>query len=136
MNLIYLIRKKWFILVSSLFLCGIILVTFQYVYKKEIYLTSMFNKKIPDTLMIANLYDKWIKSIPKRDEIGQYHRLSKILIKIGRKQEAIKILNKLLSTFPKDRDIRLLLAVELHNQKRYIDAEEHFAILLKEETKK
>ncbi len=134
MNLIYLVRKKWFILTSSFFLCGISLVTFQYVYKKEIFLINVSNKKIPDTLVVTNLYDEWIKSIPKRDEIGQYHRLSKILIKIDKKREAIEILDKLSNTFPEDRNIRSLLAVELHNQKRYMDAEEHFVLLLNEET--
>ena len=91
---------------------------------------------MPDTLKIANLYDEWMKSIPRRDEIDQYHRLSKILIKIEKKQEAIMILNKLLNTFPGDKNIRLWLAAELHNQKRYREAEEHFVILLEEETKK
>ena len=96
----------------------------------------MYNNKMPDTLKIASLYDEWMKSIPRRDEIGQYHRLSKILINIDKNKEAIKILKKLLNTFPEDGNIRILLAVELHNQKRYIEAEEHFIILLKEETKK
>ena len=136
MNFMYLIRNKWFILTTSFILCAISLVTFQYVYEKEIFLVNMYNNKTTDTLKITNLYNEWMKSIPRRDEIGQYHLLSEILVKIDKKQEAIKILKMLLNTFPGERNIRLWLAVELHNQKKYGEAEEHFVILLKEETGK
>ncbi len=134
MNLIYLIRNKWFILVSSTILCAIFVLTFQYVYKNDIFLIRMYKSKDPDSLKIINLYEEWMKSKPKREEIGQYFRLSEILTKIDKKGEAIKILKKLLKTFPEDRNVRLWLAVELHNQQRYIEAEEHFMLLLMEET--
>ncbi len=132
MKLINLVRKKWVILVSSFFFCGISGVTFQSVYEKEILLINMYNNKSPDTLKIMALYNEWMESVPRRDEIGMYYRLSKILVKIDKKKEATNTLKKLVNNFPEDRTIRLWLAVELHNQERYTEAEEHFIILLKE----
>ncbi len=130
MKLISLIRKKWFILILSFFFCGVSWATFQSVYKKEILLIDMFNIDSPDTLKITKLYNEWMESVPKRDEIDLYYRLSKILSKIDKKKEAIEILEKLVNTFSEDRNMRLWLAVELHNQERYTEAEEHFVILL------
>ena len=51
---------------------------------------------------------------------------------VGKKKEAIRILRKLVRVTPKDREIRQRLAVELHNQKKYKEAERHFQLLLKE----
>ena len=52
---------------------------------------------------------------------------------VGKKKEAIRILRKLVRVTPKDREIRQRLAVELHNQKKYKEAERHFQLLLKGE---
>ncbi len=134
MNLISLIRKKWFILTLSFFFCGVSWATFKSVYEKEILLIDMFNIDSPDTLKITKLYNEWMESVPKRDEIDLYYHLSKTLSKIDKKKEAIDILEKLVNTFSEDRNMRLWLAVELHNQERYTEAEEHFVILLEEKT--
>jgi tetratricopeptide (TPR) repeat protein len=132
MKLISLIRNKWFILIFSFFFCGVSWAAFQSVYEKELLLIDMYNSDSPDTLKVTELYNEWMESVPKRDEIGLYYRLSKILSKIDKKKEAIEILEKLVNTFSEDRNMRLWLAVELHNQERYTEAEEHFNILLKE----
>ena len=134
MKLISLIRKKWFILIFSFFICGVSWATFQSVYEKEILLIDMYNSDSPDTLKITKLYNEWMESVPKREEIDLHYRLSKILSKIDKKKEAIEILEKLVNTFSEDRNMRLWLAVELHNQERYTEAEEHFVILLEEKT--
>lgn len=129
-----LIRNKWFILIFSFFFCGVSWAAFQSVYEKEILLIGMYNSASPDTLKVTELYNEWMESVPKRDEIGLYYRLSKILSRIDKKKESIEILEKLVNTFSEDRNMRLWLAVELHNQERYAEAEEHFDILLREKT--
>ena len=85
----------------------------------------------PDTLQVTMVYNKMMKSAPKQNGIDLYCRLSEILIKIGKKKEAVKVLNRLVKTVPEDRSLRLSLAVELYNQKRYREAEKHFVVLLR-----
>ncbi|MDN3515088.1 MAG: tetratricopeptide repeat protein [Candidatus Brocadia sp.] len=76
-----------------------------------------------------------IKSIPDRHELKPWYFLANILIKAEKKKEAIKILSKLIKIAPEDREVRLWLAIELHNQKRYREAEKHFVVLLKKNNK-
>ena len=133
MNSLKLIRNKWFLLIFSFFFWGIICISFQWVYKKELLLRSLYKStKSPDTLQVMILYSNMMKSIPDRHELKPWYFLANILIKAEKKKEAIKVLSKLIKIAPEDREVRLWLAIELHNQKRYREAEKHFAMLLKE----
>jgi len=55
-----------------------------------------------------------------------------ILRKLGKKDEALSVLERLVILAPEDRGLRLQLATELHNRRKYSEAEKHFAILLGE----
>jgi tetratricopeptide (TPR) repeat protein len=132
MDSIKLIRNWWFLLSFLLVFSGIIWASFQLVYRKELLIQDMYrSNEPPDVLQVIFLYNKMMKSAPKRNEIDLYYRLSQILMRIGKKKEAVRVLNRLVKTFPEDRSLRLSLAVELHNQKRYREAEKHFVVLLR-----
>lgn len=67
--------------------------------------------------------------------MGALKGLLESLKKSGEKAEALKILEQLVARIPDDRDLRMQLALELHNQGKYAEAEKHLGILLKEEEK-
>ena len=137
MDLIKSIRNKWFLLIFSFFFFGISWISFRFVYRKELLLQKIYkSNETPDTLQVVMLYNKMMKSAPKRHELNSFYHLAKILTRIEKKKELIKVLNKLIKTAPEDRELRLWLAVELHNQGRYREAEKHFVILLKEKGEK
>ncbi|MEP9411797.1 MAG: tetratricopeptide repeat protein [Candidatus Brocadia sp.] len=132
MDLIKLIRNKWFLIAFSVFYFCIVCALFRIFYHKEILLQRLYKgSDTPDALQVMTLYRKMIKTAPKRGNFRSFYRLAKILARIERKKEAIKVLNKLIKTAPEDRELRLWLAVELYNQKRYREAEKHFAVLLR-----
>jgi tetratricopeptide (TPR) repeat protein len=56
--------------------------------------------------------------------------LAEILVKTGRREEAIRIWDDLVGRTPEDRGLRFRLAVALHNQGKYLEAEKHFGVLL------
>lgn len=55
------------------------------------------------------------------------------LKKSGQEDEVFKVLKELVAVLPDDRDLRMQLAVELHNRGRYTEAEEHLNILLQKD---
>ncbi|MCF6154860.1 MAG: hypothetical protein E3K36_06315 [Candidatus Brocadia sp.] len=132
MDSIKLIRNKRFLLIFPLAFFGIIWVSFQLVYKTELLIQNMYGgNEPPDILQVMMLYNKMTKSALKHNEIDLYCHLSQILMRIGKKKEAVKVLNRLVKTVPENRNLRLSLAIELHNQKRYREAEKHFVVLLR-----
>lgn len=56
--------------------------------------------------------------------------------KSGKKDDAFKVLEQLVMVLPEDRDLRMQLAVELHNRGRYTEAEKHLNILLRKDEDK
>lgn len=52
--------------------------------------------------------------------------------KAGKEKDAVIVLNQLVRLLPKDRELRFQLAIELHNQGKYAEAERHISILLGE----
>lgn len=136
MNSINLIRNKWFLsIVFPLFL-GIVWVSFQMVYKTELILREIYkDDSPPDTAKIMMVYNEMMKSKPGRKECNSYYYLVKILSRAEKKNEMIHVLRRLVKTVPEDRHVRFWLALELHNQKKYREAEKHFVILLKKESK-
>ncbi len=133
MNAIKLIRNKWFLLTFSLFYAGILWFSFQMVYKNELLLRALYkNPNPPDALQALLLYGKMMKSEPNRHELNPFYCLAKILVRAEKKKEAINVLNRLVKVAPEDRKLRLWLAIELHNQQRYKEAEKHFVVLLRE----
>ncbi len=136
MDPIKLMRNKWFLLGFLISFFGIVWLSFRLVYKKELFIQEIHKgNKFADSSQVMALYNKMMKSSRKLDEIETYYRLASILINIGKKREAIKVLNRLVKTVPEDRSLRLSLAVELHNEKRYREAEKHFVVLLKKNSK-
>ena len=136
MNSIKLIRNKWFLLTFSLFYLGIIWASFHWVYHKELLLQKIYKGNIPpDTGQVMTLYSKMMKSVPKSSEFNSFYRLAKILARAEKRKEAIKVLNRMIKIAPKDGEVRLWLATELYNQKRYREAEKHFVVLLKKNSK-
>ena len=131
MDLIRLIRNKWFLAAFSVFYFGIVWAFFQIFYRKELVLQKAYKSSAaPDTLQVMNLYHKMMQTVPDRSRFDSFYQLAKVLARIERKKELVKVLDKLLKTHPKDRELRLWLAVELHNQGRYREAEKHFVLLL------
>lgn len=126
------IRNKWFLIGFSVFYLGTVWGFFRTFYHKEILLQKLYKgSDTPDALQVMTLYKKMMKTAPKRGNFHSFYRLAKILARIERKKEVIKILNRLIKTVPEDGELRLWLAVELHNQGRYREAEKHFAALLR-----
>ncbi|CAG1022161.1 hypothetical protein MTYM_01528 [Methylococcales bacterium] len=133
MNSIKLIRNRWFLLTFSLFYLGIIWTSFQWVYHKELLLQNIYKgNNLPDTRQVMTLYSTMIKSVPKSNEFNSFYRLAKILARAEKRKEAIKVLNRMIKIAPEDGEVRLWLAIELYNQKRYKEAEKHFAMLLRQ----
>lgn len=133
MNIIKLIRSKWFVVTFFLFYFGIFWGAFQWVYKNEIILQSLYkNTESPDADKVMMLYNAMIKKVPGRKEINSYYCLGKILLRAEKRKEAIKVLNTMIKITPEDRSVRMWLAIELHNQQRYREAEKHFIILLRQ----
>lgn len=52
--------------------------------------------------------------------------------KSGKQNEALKALERLVELEPRRRDLRMQLALELHNRGRFAEAETHIAVLLGE----
>ncbi len=133
MNTIKLIRNKWFLLIFSIFFFGIVWCCFQLVYRDELLLLRMYRSSTPpDPAKAMMLYNKMMKTKPDPYEIASFYRLAKVLARVEKRKEVIRILRKLVRIAPKDKELRLWFAVELHNKKRYKEAERHFQFLLKE----
>lgn len=62
--------------------------------------------------------------------------LLEVLKKSGEKDDAFTVLERLVMVLPEDRDLRMQLAVELHNRGRYAEAEKHLNILLPKDKNK
>lgn len=136
MNSIKLIRNKWFLVTFSLFYLGILWVSFQWVYHKELMLQNIYKGNTPpDPGQVMKLYSTMMKSAPKSKERNSFYRLAKILARAEKRKEAIKVLNRMIKIAPEDGEVRLWLALELYNQKRYREAEKHFVVLLKKNRK-
>lgn len=135
MNSTKLIRSKWFIAIFFFFYFGILWGFFQWVYKSEILLRSLYKSNgPPDSDQVVMLYNSMMKKVPGRQDVNAYYRLGKILTKAEKRKEAIKVLDKIIKTTPENQRIRLWLAIELYNQQRYREAEKHFVILLRNKT--
>ena len=52
--------------------------------------------------------------------------------KSGKRNEIVQALERLVELEPKRRDLRMQLALELHNRGRFAEAEQHIAVLLGE----
>ncbi|MBE7444662.1 MAG: tetratricopeptide repeat protein [Planctomycetia bacterium] len=136
MNSIQLIRKKWFLVTFSLCYLGILWTSFQWVYHKELLLQNLYKSNTPpESGQVMKLYSTMMKSVPKSNEFNSFYRLAKILARAEKRKESIKVLNRIIRIAPEDREVRLWLAIELYNQKRYREAEKHFVVLLKKNTK-
>ena len=132
MNGIELIRNRWFVLFCGLTCFGILWGSFQWIYREQILLQQLYNS--------GTLHDQKFALVLYRDVIqpGSNHRdpqllslLAEILVKTGKRDEAIRIWDQLVARTPADRGMRLRLAVALHNQGKYLEAERHFSVLLK-----
>lgn len=132
MNGIELVRNKWFMLFCALMFFGILWGSFQWIYREQILLQRLYNS--------GTLHDQKVALMLYRDvmESGSNHRdpqllslLAEILVKTGKREEAIRIWDHLVGRTPDDRGLRFRLAVALHNQGKYLEAEKHFGVLLK-----
>ncbi|KKO18731.1 MAG: hypothetical protein DCC43_05540 [Candidatus Brocadia sp.] len=131
-----IIRSTWFLATFFLFFFGICWGSFQWVYKNEILLQSLFKSTAsPDAEKVMMLYNAMIKKVPSQQDIGSYYCLGKILTRAGKRKETVKVLNTMIKITPEDMNIRLWLAIELHNQQRYREAEKHFVVLLRKSSK-
>jgi thioredoxin-like negative regulator of GroEL len=81
---------------------------------------------------------KELAQVLKHDpqHLGSLKGLLEIERKAGNKKEMLLLLEQLVALQPKDRELRMQLALELHNQERYDEAEKHIAVLLNEERRK
>lgn len=132
MNGIELIRNRWFVLFCGLMFFGILWGSFQWIYREQILVQRLYRS--------GTLYDQKVALMLYRDVIQpeSNHRdpqllslLAEILVKTGRREEAIRIWDQLVARTPEDRGLRFRLAVALHNQGKYLAAEKHFGVLLK-----
>jgi len=135
--MIKLLRNKWFLIIFTLSYFGFLWLVFQSLYVKEIYLQRMYKSTgTPDPVKAMELYSRMMKSGPKKNEMDSFFRLVNVLERAGKKEEAIRVLNQIIELKPEDEGTRLRLAVALHNVGKYLEAERHFIILLKEVNEK
>lgn len=132
MNGIRLIRNRWFILLFSLMLVGILWGSFQWMYREQILLQKLYTgRQRPDQAAAMMLYQEMMESGTNHRDRKSLARLAEILVRAGKGEEAIRVWGRLVSQMPEDRGVRLRLAVALHNQRKYLEAEKHFVVLLK-----
>lgn len=133
MDAVKLMRNKWFLMAFSVFFSGVVWGSFQLVYLKELPLYAMYrNDKPPDPAKVMALYKKMIRTKLNSRKIKSFYCLAKVLARVGKEKEEIRVLRKLVRVVPQDGKLRLWLAVELYNQKRYKEAERHFQLLRKQ----
>ena len=59
--------------------------------------------KPPDTAKVMVLYKKMIRTKPDPRKIRSFYCLAKVLARVGKEKEAIRVLRKLVRVAPKDR---------------------------------
>lgn len=132
MNSIRLIRNRWFILFFSLMFFGILWGSFQWMYREQILLQKLYTGgQRPDQRAAMLLYREMMESGTNHRDTKSLARLADILVRAGKGDEAIRVWGRLVSQMPEERGVRLRLAVALHNQGKYLEAEKHFVVLLK-----
>src|SRR3989304_666734 len=119
MDTIKLIRNKWFLLIFSIFFFGIVWCFFQLVYRDELILRDLYrDNKPPDPVKVMVLYRKMMRTKPNPHEKDSFYRLAKVLARVEKRKEVIRILRKLVRVVPMDKELRLWLPAHLQNQKK------------------
>lgn len=132
---IRLIRNKLFLIPFFLFYSWVLWMLFQITYDNEILLNRLYkSKRSPDYSKEAiRLYRGMMSQELTRRRIGSFYRLIEVLERAERKEEIVTVLEKMFRLMPEDEYLRSSLAIALHNAGRYLEAEEHFIKLLKED---
>jgi predicted Zn-dependent protease len=131
MNGIELIRNRWFVLFCALMFFGILWGSFQWIYRDQIFLRKLYNSgTLRDQDVALMLYRDVMESGSDSRDPQLLSLLAEILVKTGKREEAIRMWDQLLRHTPEDRGLRFRLAVALHNQGKYLEAEKHFGVLL------
>jgi len=78
-------------------------------------------------------FQRAVEDDPRHE--GALRGLLEAYRKAEHKAGALEVLTKLVALFAQDRDLRTQLAIELHNQGKFEEAERHFVILLGEDKK-
>jgi len=132
MNGIELVRNRWFMLFCAVTFFGILWGSFQWVYRDQIFLRRLYNGgTLRDQHAALMLYRDVMESGSSSRDPQLLSQLAEILVKTGRREEAIRIWDQLVGQRPEDRGLRFRLAVALHNQGKYLEAEKHFGVLLR-----
>ncbi len=132
MNAIGFIRKRWFMLLFSVIFFGMLWGSFQWMYREQILLQQLYTGgTLPDQRVAMTLYREMVESGTIHSDTNSLSLLAEVLARAGKREEAIRVWNRLVTQMPKDRGVRLRLAVALHNQRKYLEAEKHFVVLLK-----
>ena len=131
MNGIELIRNKWFALFCAVTFFGILWGSFQWIYRDQIVLRKLYNGgTLRDQHVALMLYRDIMESGSDSKDARLLSLLAETLVKGGRRDQAIRIWDQLVRRTPEDRELRFRLAVALHNQGKYLEAEKHFDVLL------
>ncbi len=132
MNGIRLIRNRWFILLFSLLFFGILWGSFQWMYREQILVQQLYRGgQRPDHRAAMMLYREMMESGTNHRDAKSLALLAEVLVRAGKREEAIRVWGRSVSEMPEDRGVRLRLAVALYNQGKYLEAEKHFVVLLK-----
>ncbi len=134
MDFIMLIRRRWFIAFLSISHLCIVWIVFQYIYEEEILINRLAGyREVADPSSVRTIYTRLVDSGGiLRSRLQVLYRLVDVLIKAGMYDEAIEVMKRILNLAPENMEMRLRLALLLHNQGRYMEAEPHFIVLLKE----
>lgn len=133
MRSIRLLHNKWFVAFALLVFSGILWGSFQWVYGEQILLQRLYKGlTAPDEGVALAFYRRMMESGTTQKNAESLSLVAEVLVKAGRRDEAIKIWEHLVAQAPDDRKARLRLAVALHNQGKYLEAEKHFDVLLRE----
>lgn len=126
------IRNKWLMMFFALMFFGLLWGSFQWVYRREILLRRLYySGTLHDQKVALTLYEDVMESGFTQRDPKSLSLLAEILAKMGKKEEAIRIWDRLVSQLPEDRAARFRLAVALHNHGKYLEAEKHFNVLLR-----
>lgn len=132
MNAIGFIRKRWLVLLFSVIFFGMLWGSFQWMYREQILLQQLYKSgTLPDQRVAMTLYREMVVSGTIHSDTNSLSLLAEVLARAEKREEAIRVWNRLVSQMPEDRGLRLRLAVALHNQGKYLEAEKHFVVLLK-----
>ncbi len=136
MNVIALIRNRWFLVGFGVVYVTVLWGAFQRIYRTEIVLDRLYSSEsTPNPDVALESYRDMTDAGPPRPRNARwFYRLAEVLTRAGKDDEAIEVWDRLVALRPHDRSLNARLALDLHNAERYGEAEQYFRELLQRQS--